>query len=404
MNAGRAGVTRRDEMEKFFITTGISILKRTMKTRLSLFRRLVLAAAMLAGLGTARAQFQPANDMFANRIVITGTNLAVTGLNLDATKEPGEPDHAGNSGGASIWWSWQAPADGTATISTAGSTFDTLLGVYTGSSVSELTTIASDDDDPDTGALTSKVTFTAAAGQIYQIAVDGFDGDYGFVMLSVVLAPPTPAPPAPAWQLPDPNGNMIASTDFAGKVVILDFWATWCNPCKEEMPDLVTLQTEYGADGLVVVGANVSWSGDDAQAITDFLATFTPTINYQVVLSDAANENAFGGIEEIPTMVIIDRQNLIQKVFVGTQPISNLENQIIPLLYGNTMIACQRNGNQLTLCWPNAAVPFTLQSAASLASPVWSDWPDAPTLCNGTNTVQITMTGPPCYFRLRMTY
>jgi len=104
------------------------------------------------------------------------------------------------------------------------STFDTVLGVYSGSSVSALTELASDDDDPDTGALTSKVVFGRTSNQTCQIAVDGWGGASGSVQLSVQLGPLVPPQPAPAWVLPDPYGVMVNSSGYTGKVVILDFW------------------------------------------------------------------------------------------------------------------------------------------------------------------------------------
>jgi thiol-disulfide isomerase/thioredoxin len=377
----------------------IASRRTALSSRHWLLRGVFVAAIALIGAGTATSQGQPVNNLFANRIAIAGTNVVVYGTTVGATKETGEPYHGGDSGGASIWWSWQAPTNGFATISTAGSSFDTLLGVYAGSSVSALTIVAGDDDDPESSVLTSKVEFAAVANQIYQIAVDGYGGASGAVTLSVRLAPPT----APAWRLPDPTGPMVDSTNFAGKVVILDFWATWCVPCKAEMPDLVALQDKYRADGLVVLGADVSWSGENASTVLGFLAGFTPTVNYPVVMSDAATESQFGGINAIPTTFIIDRQNRIQKKYVGTQTFSTLEHQIIPLLYGNARIACQRTGNQMTLCWPTNTVVFTLQSATNLVSPAWSDWPTAPTVVNGAHTVPVPMTASPRYFRLRLT-
>src|SRR5438105_11156835 len=127
-------------------------------------------AAVVAKLPNLLAQAPP-NDQFQNRIVLSGTNVTVSGWNTNATKQTGEPNHAGNAGGASVWWSWTAPAVGDVTIDTIGSNFDTILGVYTGTSVSALTFVASNDDGG--GNLTSKVTFTAIGGTTYAIAVDG---------------------------------------------------------------------------------------------------------------------------------------------------------------------------------------------------------------------------------------
>src|SRR5204862_376863 len=99
----------------------------------------------------------PANDNFANATVIIGSSATLTGTNVGATKESGEPNHANNTGGHSVWWSWTASASGQTTIDTIGSNFDTTLGVYTGSVVSSLTTIAGDDDSG--GNQTSRVVF-----------------------------------------------------------------------------------------------------------------------------------------------------------------------------------------------------------------------------------------------------
>src|SRR5438552_1669252 len=109
-------------------------------------RTFAIGVIFLAAFGTVpawgRRQAAPANDNFANRIVLSGNSVGTTGTTVAATKEAGEPNHAGNPGGHSIWWSWTAPATGDVTIDTAGSAFDTLLGVYTGASVSALTLVA----------------------------------------------------------------------------------------------------------------------------------------------------------------------------------------------------------------------------------------------------------------------
>ena len=93
----------------------------------------------------------------------------MVGTNSAATREIGEPYHAGKFGSNSVWYVWHAPATGIATFDTRGSTFDTLLGVYTGTSLGSLTLVASDDDRG--GYLTSQLRFNAVAGTDYQIAV-----------------------------------------------------------------------------------------------------------------------------------------------------------------------------------------------------------------------------------------
>jgi hypothetical protein len=128
----------------------------------------------------------PANDNFASRAVLQGTSATAYGTNANATRESGEPRHAGKNGGRSVWWTWTAPASGTVTVDTAGSTFDTLLAVYTGSSVSSLASVASNNNA--SGVSSSKLTFAATAGRQYQIAVDGNRGAIGAITLRFTLA------------------------------------------------------------------------------------------------------------------------------------------------------------------------------------------------------------------------
>ncbi len=139
-----------------------------------------------AGLTVTTPVSTPVNNAFASATVLTGTSVSVSGSNANATKESGEPSHAGNAGGKSVWWSWTAPSAGKVTLTTAGSSFDTLLGVYTGSSVSALTTIASNDDL--SGVVTSALTFTAVKGTTYRIAVDGYSAATGSIVLNLSQA------------------------------------------------------------------------------------------------------------------------------------------------------------------------------------------------------------------------
>jgi hypothetical protein len=130
-------------------------------------------------------KLDPANDFFANPTILTnsaGTNVINT---IDATKEGGEPNHAGSFGGKSAWWSFTPATDGLLTLSTVGSTFDTVMGLYTGISVSQLTTIASNDDafEGVPGGY-SQIVQAVRSNQTYHVAVDGYDGQSGAVFLS----------------------------------------------------------------------------------------------------------------------------------------------------------------------------------------------------------------------------
>jgi hypothetical protein len=129
----------------------------------------------------------PSGDYFTNRVVITGTNGRVAGTNIFATSEPGEPYHSGKDGSNSVWYTWRPPVNGIARFDTVGSVFDTLLGVYTGTNVTNLVTIASDDDRG--GYFTSEVRFNAQTNVEYHIALDGFAGNAGEFVLSWEMEP-----------------------------------------------------------------------------------------------------------------------------------------------------------------------------------------------------------------------
>jgi hypothetical protein len=131
----------------------------------------------------------PPNDFFVNPITLTGEAASVLGDTRCASKQAGETSHANNSGGRSIWYRWMAPYSGPVTISTLGSSFDTLLAVYTGNTIASLgaTLVAQNDDF--LGGGQSQVSFNATTGVTYRIAVDGYNtgggADSGTVLLHV---------------------------------------------------------------------------------------------------------------------------------------------------------------------------------------------------------------------------
>ena len=174
-------------------------------------------------LATPLVTVPPPNDNLASAAALTGPTPSGTGTNVNGTKESGEPNHAGNAGGKSVWWKWTAPSSGNLVIDTNGSNFDTLLGVYTGTAVNALTTVASNNNNG--ASTTSRVAFAVTAGVTYHIAVDGLDGLSGNIALSLVLTiPPPPGPgtiaswnfDAVPYPTPIPSSTGISSIDLTG--------------------------------------------------------------------------------------------------------------------------------------------------------------------------------------------
>lgn len=353
------------------------------------------------------------NDSFANAISLNGTNLTATGNNDAASKEPGEPNHAGNPGGKSVWWRWQAPAAGFVTLSTqgsisslglGGSAMYALLAVYVGDSVSNLVCVDQSMGDP------ANLTFHANAGKTYRIAVDGYSSgtastaDSGNIQLSLKLASSLPL--ALAWgPIPDIYGNPVYSTDFAGKVVVLNFWATWCPPCVAEIPDLVALYQKYSPDGLVVVGVSLDTSSDGINAPSWLVGSFAASKGmYYPVLTDRpswwAIESAFGGIIGIPTTFVIDRQNQIWTKYVGSQSFTTFEAGVLPLLYPNLTVNLNFAGGFTHVSWPVTQATFLLESSSTLISSSWT--PVAtPIQSDGVNQfVDLPMSTGRQFFRL----
>jgi hypothetical protein len=124
------------------------------------------------------------NDLFASSTPIDNASPSgtVAGDNTGASRETDEPLHAGVFSGRSLWWHWQAPADGTLKLDTAGSIVDTVLAAYTGETLAGLALVAQNDDNGEN--FDSLIEFPVTAGTVYRIAVDGFDGEFGPVSLN----------------------------------------------------------------------------------------------------------------------------------------------------------------------------------------------------------------------------
>jgi cytochrome c biogenesis protein CcmG/thiol:disulfide interchange protein DsbE len=131
---------------------------------------------------------------------------------------------------------------------------------------------------------------------------------------------------APAFTLVDVNGKSVSLADFKGKVVILDFWATWCPPCKREIPDFIKLQSEYGSKGVQIVGIALDQPGKVEAFVKD------NGMNYPVLMGTNEVAASYGGVEAIPTTFIIDKSGKIVTKYEGFRPKETFESQIKKLL------------------------------------------------------------------------
>jgi hypothetical protein len=250
-----------------------------------------------------------ANDAFSAAIVISGASGAVTAANPGAGKEAGEPDHAGDPGGASVWWQWTAPASGPVAFDTFGSEFDTLLAIYTGDNVGSLTEVAAGDDAEDFVA--SMASFTAVSGTTYHIAVDGYDAEIGNIVL-------TWGPPAVndnfsgATTLAGASGSAAGHTpgatteegepDHAGGSATASVWWQWTAPANGE----VTIDTfGSGFDTVLAV-----YTGDNVQSLTlvgesdDFGEYLTSRVSFAAVAGTTYRIAVGGFAGEMGTVML----------------------------------------------------------------------------------------------------
>lgn len=132
---------------------------------------------------------------------------------------------------------------------------------------------------------------------------------------------------APEWSVTGLDGHPLTSADFKGKVVVVDFWATWCGPCVSEIPGYIELQKKYRDEGLVFVGLSLDQAGPEV--VRKFVKA--RKINYAVGMSDDKVQSAFGGFEVIPTTFVIDREGRIRHKKTGAAPKEEFEAVLKPL-------------------------------------------------------------------------
>ncbi len=135
--------------------------------------------------------------------------------------------------------------------------------------------------------------------------------------------------PMPEFKLKDADGQTVRPADYKGKVVLLDFWATWCGPCKIEIPWFMDFERQFKDQGFAVVG--VSMDEDGWTAIKPYVKNMK--MNYRVLLGDDDVSTAYGGLDSLPTTLLIDRQGKIASVHVGVSlGKEEFKNAIVQLL------------------------------------------------------------------------
>ena len=139
--------------------------------------------------------------------------------------------------------------------------------------------------------------------------------------------------PAPEFALRDLDGKEVKLADLKGKVVILDFWATWCGPCVKEIPHFIELYKQYQKQGFEMVG--ISTDRDGVGVVKSFVQRHK--INYPILMADGKVQQAYGGIRAIPTTFVINKMGVIQRQYVGYRDKIVFEADIKALLAGESL-------------------------------------------------------------------
>ena len=133
---------------------------------------------------------------------------------------------------------------------------------------------------------------------------------------------------APDFTLKDANGKRVSLSDFKGKVVVLNFWATWCGPCKTEIPWFIEFQKRWESRGFTVLG--VSMDEEGWKAVTPYAAE--KGINYPILLANEEVNQRYGGIEALPTTLVIGRDGKVAFIHSGLISRADYEKEIQQLL------------------------------------------------------------------------
>lgn len=176
--------------------------------------------------------------------------------------------------------------------------------------------------------------FAVGAGLILTLAIGLLSGGGGSARI-----PRGVGASVPEWEARDIDGRTVRSADLKGKVAILDFWTTWCPPCRREIPGFVSLLGRYGDQGLAIIGFSLDRKGEPV--IREFRKEVPA--NYPFILGtgriQAIFEPVIGDVEYYPTTLVVDRNGIIRDIHAGYEETETFEKEILPLLAEPTRAA-----------------------------------------------------------------
>ena len=159
-------------------------------------------------------------------------------------------------------------------------------------------------------------------------AVMLFTGCSGSSSVSAAVKPDGERKPAPNFTLTDEAGKAVKLSDFKGKVVLLNFWATWCGPCKVEIPWFIEFHNNYHDRDLVILG--VSFDDDGWKSVKPYVTD--KKINYRIMIGNDDVAKLYGGLDSLPTTLMIDRAGNVAATHVGLISKSDYKSEIESLL------------------------------------------------------------------------
>jgi lysophospholipase L1-like esterase len=353
--------------------------------------RLAVPRADAIQVARPTASASVANDAFSAAEEISGAlPRFASGANDGATKQAGEPNHAGDSGGASLWYSWTPASNGPVTISTCSAdSLDTLLGVYTGSAVGQLTEVRSDDDSANSSCSTgdSEVRFNAAAGTAYRIAVDGKGGSKGSFALAVAKLPASLANddfdqarqvgPSLPWSTSGSNNGatkQAGEPNHAGNAGGASLWYSWTPisnaevaifACASGFDPLLAVYTGPDVAHLTAVASDDDGAGLTGCSASDSEARFNALagVTYRIAVDAKGTGRGFFSLQLLGHSANDDFSSPV--TLFGTSSFTSVDNRLATKQAGEPNHAGNSGGASLWYSWtPSVAGEVTISTCS----------------------------------------